>query len=96
MAPLWRSFLDDIDRIASRSYTPSDADVVRARLRTIGIQEHSLVFEDGVKVSFSCSPLPVAPHFQFFPSFSFTEAYGHTNTDDVPEYDTDDAPVWIL
>ncbi|EIM81854.1 G-alpha-domain-containing protein, partial [Stereum hirsutum FP-91666 SS1] len=42
-------FLDDIDRIASRSYTPSDADVVRARLRTIGIQEHSLVFEDGIK-----------------------------------------------
>lgn len=57
VAPLWRSFLDDIDRIASRSYTPSDADVVRARLRTIGIQEHSLVFEDGVRVSCSCSPL---------------------------------------
>ncbi|KAF5362698.1 hypothetical protein D9758_011741 [Tetrapyrgos nigripes] len=38
-------FLDDIDRIATRSYEPSDDDVVRARLRTLGVQEHRVVFE---------------------------------------------------
>ncbi|KDQ55943.1 hypothetical protein JAAARDRAFT_36721 [Jaapia argillacea MUCL 33604] len=40
-------FLNDIDRIATRDYDPSDDDVVRARLRTVGIQEHSFVFEEG-------------------------------------------------
>ncbi|KAK7462125.1 hypothetical protein VKT23_007728 [Stygiomarasmius scandens] len=38
-------FLDDIDRIATRSYEPSDDDVVRARLRTLGVEEHRVVFE---------------------------------------------------
>ncbi|THH15952.1 hypothetical protein EW146_g4615 [Bondarzewia mesenterica] len=45
---LWQDsgfFLDSIDRIVARNYTPSDNDVVRARLRTIGVQEHRLVFE---------------------------------------------------
>ncbi|TFY82532.1 hypothetical protein EWM64_g1482 [Hericium alpestre] len=42
-------FLDDIDRIAVPSYVPSDSDVVRARLRTVGVQEHRLVFEDEPK-----------------------------------------------
>ncbi|KZT24198.1 G-alpha-domain-containing protein [Neolentinus lepideus HHB14362 ss-1] len=40
-------FLDDIDRIATRDYEPSDDDVVRARLRTLGVQEHHLKFERG-------------------------------------------------
>ena len=31
------SFLDDIARIAVRNYEPSDDDVVRARLRTLGV-----------------------------------------------------------
>ncbi|GBE89336.1 G-alpha-domain-containing protein [Sparassis crispa] len=39
-------FLDDIDRISQRGYQPSDDDVLRARLRTVGVQEYSLVFED--------------------------------------------------
>ncbi|KZT66608.1 G-alpha-domain-containing protein [Daedalea quercina L-15889] len=39
-------FLDDIDRIATRSYEPSDDDVVRARLRTVGVQEYQLNFEN--------------------------------------------------
>lgn len=39
------SFLDDIERIATRGYEPSDQDVVRARLRTLGVQEHKLVME---------------------------------------------------
>ncbi|KAH9887394.1 G-alpha-domain-containing protein [Cubamyces lactineus] len=38
-------FLDDIARIAVRNYEPSDDDVVRARLRTLGVQEHRLVME---------------------------------------------------
>ncbi|EPQ55869.1 G-alpha-domain-containing protein [Gloeophyllum trabeum ATCC 11539] len=40
-------FLNDIDRIATRDYEPSDDDVVRARLRTLGVQEYRFVFEIG-------------------------------------------------
>ncbi|KAJ8456515.1 hypothetical protein ONZ45_g2202 [Pleurotus djamor] len=40
-------FLEDLERIATRSYEPSDDDVVRARLRTTGIQEHKILFEQG-------------------------------------------------
>ncbi|RPD63398.1 G-protein alpha subunit [Lentinus tigrinus ALCF2SS1-7] len=40
-------FLNDIDRIASRDYEPSDNDVVRARLRTLGVQEHKIKFTKG-------------------------------------------------
>jgi hypothetical protein len=32
-------FLGDVDRIADRKYEPSDDDVIRARLRTTGVQE---------------------------------------------------------
>ncbi|KAF5388888.1 hypothetical protein D9757_005036 [Collybiopsis confluens] len=35
-------FLNDIDRIASSSYVPSDDDVVRSRLRTVGVQEYRI------------------------------------------------------
>ncbi|RXW17378.1 hypothetical protein EST38_g8483 [Candolleomyces aberdarensis] len=38
-------FLEDIDRIASRDYKPSDNDVVRARLRTQGVQEYRIKLE---------------------------------------------------
>ena len=38
------SFLNDVERIASRSYAPSDDDVVRARLRTLGVQEYKIEF----------------------------------------------------
>jgi len=34
--------LNDVERIASRSYEPSDDDVVRARLRTLGVQEYKI------------------------------------------------------
>ncbi|KAG2078461.1 G-alpha-domain-containing protein [Suillus decipiens] len=40
-------FLDDIDRIVSYDYEPSDNDIVRARLRTVGVQEHKVVMDDG-------------------------------------------------
>ena len=41
------SFLNDLDRIASWEYSVTDDDIVRARLKTVGIQEHRLVFKDG-------------------------------------------------
>ncbi|KAG5719020.1 Guanine nucleotide-binding protein alpha-4 subunit [Termitomyces sp. T112] len=40
-------FLNDVERIASRDYVVSDNDIVRARLRTVGIQEHRLKFKHG-------------------------------------------------
>ncbi|KAI0743434.1 G-alpha-domain-containing protein [Daedaleopsis nitida] len=44
------SFLNDVQRIAARDYQPSDHDVVRARLRTMGVQEHRFMFEKGSEV----------------------------------------------
>ncbi|PVF97035.1 putative G protein alpha chain [Serendipita vermifera] len=40
-------FLDDIERIAKKDYLPSDDDILRARLRTVGVQEHKLSLELG-------------------------------------------------
>ncbi|KAG5651206.1 hypothetical protein H0H81_009473 [Sphagnurus paluster] len=40
-------FLNDLERIAARDYVVSDNDIVRARLRTVGIQEHRLKFAHG-------------------------------------------------
>ncbi|KAF8886733.1 guanine nucleotide binding protein, alpha subunit [Infundibulicybe gibba] len=39
-------FLNDLERIATRNYEPSDDDVVRARLRTFAVQEHKIRFEN--------------------------------------------------
>ncbi|KIM75863.1 hypothetical protein PILCRDRAFT_826888 [Piloderma croceum F 1598] len=41
-------FLSQLGRIASRRYEPSDDDVIRARLRTLGVQEHKLKIEGGI------------------------------------------------
>lgn len=41
------SFLNDIERITKRDYEPSDDDVIRARLRTVGVQEYSFSIEQG-------------------------------------------------
>ena len=41
------SFLNDLDRIASWEYSVTDNDIVRARLRTVGIQEYRLLFKNG-------------------------------------------------
>ncbi|KAG6370874.1 guanine nucleotide binding protein, alpha subunit [Boletus reticuloceps] len=42
------SFLDNAERLATRDYEPSDDDIVRARLRTLDIQEYEMnVAEDG-------------------------------------------------
>lgn len=40
------SFLGCIPRIATRDYEPSNDDVLRARIRTLGVQEYHLVFEN--------------------------------------------------
>jgi guanine nucleotide-binding protein subunit alpha len=39
------SFLDDLDRIASDNYVPSDDDVLRARLKTVGVSEYRFTRE---------------------------------------------------
>lgn len=41
------SFLNDAERIAVRNYQPTDDDVIRARLRTLGVQEYKFLFEHG-------------------------------------------------
>ncbi|KAJ3526907.1 hypothetical protein NM688_g8198 [Phlebia brevispora] len=38
-------FLRRISDIAKRDYTPSDVDVLRARIRTVGVQEYNIAFE---------------------------------------------------
>ncbi|KAG6836284.1 hypothetical protein H0H93_009475, partial [Arthromyces matolae] len=38
-------FLNDSERIASRNYQPTDDDVIRARLRTLGVQEYRFIFD---------------------------------------------------
>ncbi|KAK7042366.1 G-protein alpha subunit [Favolaschia claudopus] len=43
-------FLNDLDRIATREYTATDDDIVRARLRTVGIQEYLLRISDGFSI----------------------------------------------
>jgi hypothetical protein len=39
--------LNDIDRIVSHDYEPTDSDIVRARLRTVGIQQHKVIMDEG-------------------------------------------------
>ncbi|KAF9450753.1 G-alpha-domain-containing protein [Macrolepiota fuliginosa MF-IS2] len=40
-------FLNDTERIAVKSYMPTDDDVIRARLRTLGVQEYRFIFDHG-------------------------------------------------
>ncbi|OBZ73276.1 Guanine nucleotide-binding protein alpha-4 subunit [Grifola frondosa] len=40
-------FLNDAARIATWAYEPSDDDIVRARLRTLGVEEHRFTMESG-------------------------------------------------
>ena len=41
------SFLDAAERIAVSDYQPTDDDIIRARLRTLGVQEYRFTFEKG-------------------------------------------------
>lgn len=45
---LFYSFLNDTERIAVKNYMPTDDDVIRARLRTLGVQEYRFIFDHGV------------------------------------------------
>ncbi|KAK0477133.1 guanine nucleotide binding protein, alpha subunit [Armillaria novae-zelandiae] len=40
-------FLNDAERIAVRNYQPTDDDIIRARLRTLGVQEYRFIFDHG-------------------------------------------------
>ncbi|KAJ7211163.1 guanine nucleotide binding protein, alpha subunit [Mycena pura] len=40
-------FLNDVDRIARQDYQITDDDIIRARLRTVGVQEYRVTFENG-------------------------------------------------
>jgi len=40
-------FLNDVEQIAVHDYLPTDDDVICARLRTLGVQEHKFVFDQG-------------------------------------------------
>lgn len=44
---VFNSFLNDADRIAVKTYMPTDDDVIRARLRTLGVQEYRFIFDHG-------------------------------------------------
>ena len=50
------SFMDDVDRIVAKDYEPSDQDVVKARLRTVGIQEYRFSISGGKHPTFDWSP----------------------------------------
>ncbi|KAF8190673.1 G-protein alpha subunit [Mycena galopus ATCC 62051] len=42
-------FLDDTARIVALDYVPSDRDIMRARIRTLGVEEHRFVTESGFR-----------------------------------------------
>ncbi|KAJ7069115.1 G-protein alpha subunit [Mycena amicta] len=42
-------FLDDTARIAAVDYVPTDRDIMRARIRTLGVDEHRFVTESGFR-----------------------------------------------
>ncbi|KAJ6455273.1 G-alpha-domain-containing protein [Mycena vitilis] len=42
-------FLDDTARIAALDYVPTDRDIIRARIRTLGVEEHRFVTESGTR-----------------------------------------------
>jgi guanine nucleotide-binding protein alpha-1 subunit len=57
------SFLDDLDRIATPVYEPLDEHILRARLRTLGVQEFIPTF-DGPMVSDNHFPLDIYNNLQ--------------------------------
>ncbi|KAJ3971688.1 guanine nucleotide binding protein, alpha subunit [Lentinula raphanica] len=44
-------FLDDLERITASRYVPSDDDILKARLKTMGVSEHRFVLKTGNLVS---------------------------------------------
>ena len=39
--------MEDIDRVVANDYEPSDQDVIKARLRTVGVQEYRITIPGG-------------------------------------------------
>jgi len=56
--PIVSSFMGDIDRIVARDYEPSDQDVVKARLRTVGVQEYQFSIPGGNYSTLDASATP--------------------------------------
>lgn len=52
------SFLNDVDRIARTDYQITDDDIIRARLRTVGVQEYRVTFEHGTRQVYCFCILP--------------------------------------
>lgn len=55
------SFLDDIARITKLQYEPTSDDVVRARLRTMGVQEYRFISEKVEKENLAAGLLHYGP-----------------------------------
>ena len=55
---MFSSFMGDVDRIVARDYEPSDQDVVKARLRTIGVQEYHFGIPGGKYSAFDARAAP--------------------------------------
>ena len=59
------SCVDDIERILARSYQPSDQDVLKTRLKTVGIQEYRLsIPPDGPCTTFEAAAARFLTPFQ--------------------------------
>ena len=65
--------MDDIDRIVARDYEPSDQDVVKARLRTVGVQEYHLTVPRCKYSTFDAGAGPCFDHYQ--PKGTMTGSY---------------------
>ncbi|RDB30446.1 Guanine nucleotide-binding protein G(i) subunit alpha-2 [Hypsizygus marmoreus] len=44
-------FLDSLDRVTSPQYVPSDDDILRARLKTLGVSEHRFTMSQGSSIA---------------------------------------------
>jgi len=79
-------FLDDLSRIATRSYILSDDDVVRARLRTVGVQEYRIYMEE-----------PLVPDQDFAREWSIYDVGGSRTTRHawLPYFDDVNAIIFL-
>lgn len=56
--------MDDVDRVVARDYEPSDPDVVKARLRTVGVQEYHLTIRGGESSTLDATMVPCLTTYQ--------------------------------
>lgn len=52
-------FLNDLDRVTAQNYRPIDDDVVRARLKTMGVSDYSFVIDQGPRGTYMWRVLDV-------------------------------------